>query len=147
MRRLLVALFLLLAVTMVAAPAQAFDARTVVNAVNQLRANQGLPSLRLSSTMQRAAQEQAAIMAKKRKMGHSVGFGNSFKRRLKRVGHRGAAAENVAVGQRNAQAVLRAWMGSRGHRRNILNRKMKTFGLAMKTGGGRNYWAMVLGQS
>lgn len=125
--------------------AHAADSRNLVVAVNKIRAAHGLQGLSLSPRMQKAAQQQAVLMASKRKMSHSVGWGNSFSKRLRRVGHRGAAAENIARGQKSVSHVLRSWMKSPGHRRNMLNPSMRTFGLSVAKGGGRNYWAMVLG--
>ena len=68
-----------------------------------------------------------------------------FKARLKRVGYRGLAAENIARGQKSLGRVLAGWMKSPGHRRNMLHPRMRYFGLAAAKNGGRNYWAMVLG--
>ena len=125
--------------------ASAFDRRTAVNAVNKIRVAHGLKKLRIHPNLQRAAREQSRIMAKTRRMKHTAARGYAFSTRLKRAGYRGLAAENIALGQKTLNRVLRAWMNSRGHRRNMLHPRMKYFGLAVAKGGGRNYWAMVLG--
>lgn len=125
--------------------AHAVDHRNIISAVNKIRMAHGLNRLSLDPRMQKAAMQQAVLMASKRRMSHSVGWGNSFSARLKRVGHRGTAAENIARGQRSLSRVLRSWMKSRGHRRNMLDPRMRTFGLSVAKGGGKNYWAMVLG--
>ncbi|PCH48280.1 MAG: hypothetical protein COC23_00375 [Hyphomicrobiales bacterium] len=118
---------------------------SVVQAVNSIRAAHGLPALAPHSGLQKAASQQSVLMARAGKMAHTVSRGNSFSSRLKRVGYRGPAAENIARGQKNLKSVLRGWMNSRGHRRNILHPKMKYFGLAAVKSGGRNYWTMALG--
>ena len=41
---------------------------------------------------------------------------------------KGCRAENVAVGQKSAKAVVRAWMNSSGHRANILSRRWQFIG-------------------
>lgn len=116
-----------------------------VKSVNALRAAHGLPPLRMHPRLVKAAKQQVAIMAKTGRMAHTAAPGYSFSRRLRKVGYRGIAAENIARGQPNLRSVLRGWMNSRGHRKNILHPRMRYFGLSVTKGGGRNYWAMVLG--
>lgn len=118
---------------------------SVVQAVNTIRAAHGLSALAPHPSLQKAANEQSVLMARAGKMAHTVARGHSFSSRLKRVGYRGLAAENIARGQKNLQSVLRGWMNSRGHRRNILHPRMKYFGLAAAKSGGRKYWTMALG--
>ena len=59
------------------------------------------------------------------------------------AGVRGVAAmiERDGVQRRNLSEVMTAWMGSRGHRRNILNRKAEAVGLVQTPD---NIWVMVL---
>ena len=124
--------------------ASANDSR-VVKAVNKIRLSHGLTQLQLHPSLQTAAKVQSKIMARKGRMSHNAAWGYSFKSRLKRGGYRVLAAENIARGQTSLNHVLDSWMKSRGHRRNMLNPRMKFFGLAVVKGKGRNYWAMVLG--
>ena len=133
--------FLLLAVP----AANAFDQSKVVNAVNQIRSSHGLPALQLHPALQQAAQQQSVVMAKTGTMKHTAARGYDFASRLRRVGYRGVAAENIARGQPTLTRVLSGWMNSKGHRRNMLHPRMRYFGLAVVNAGGRNYWAMVLG--
>ena len=125
--------------------ATAASQNAIIKAVNIIRAQHRLPLLQLHPSLQRAAVEQAKLMAETRKMAHKVKRGESFKARLKRVGYRGLAAENIAHGQRSLGRVLAGWLNSPGHRRNMLHPRMRYFGLAAAKSGGRNYWAMVLG--
>ncbi len=117
----------------------------IVQAVNAIRQHNGLPPLQLHPSLQRAAAEQAKLMAQSGKMSHKVGYGHGFKARLKRAGFRGLAAENIAHGQKSLGRVLKGWLASPGHRRNMLHPRMRYFGLSAKKSGGGNYWAMVLG--
>lgn len=57
-----------------------------------------------------------------------------------------ATAENVAmVGSGSSpSAVVDMWMGSQGHRDNMLNRMFTHVGVAQASAGGRSYWTMVL---
>ena len=141
-------LILILALVMSTFGTQAYagnSSASILHAVNQIRAAHRLPKLKLHPALQKAAKEQSVLMARKQKMAHKVGFGHSFSARLKRVGYRGLAAENIARGQKTLTRVLIGWMNSPGHRRNMLHPRMRYFGLSVAKSGGRNYWAMVLG--
>ena len=127
------------------ATVEAGSQNQVLSAVNAIRANHRLPALRWHPSLQKAAREQAALMAKAGKMSHRVRRGQGFGARMKRIGYGGLAAENIARGQPSLARVLRGWMNSPGHRRNMLHPRMRFLGLAAVEGGGRNYWAMVLG--
>lgn len=92
-----------------------------------------------------AARAQCRIMIANGRIGHQFGPGTRFAERLHAAGiPRVAAAENVARGQPDVASVMAAWMKSRGHRRNILDRKMKHFGLAVEYAGGQPWWTLVL---
>ena len=138
-------LFLSFSASLTPVSAGAANQKSVLNAVNSIRIQFSLPPLQLHPSLQQAAQDQAKLMAQTGKMAHKVKRGEGFKARLKRVGYRGLAAENIARGQRSLGKVLTGWLNSPGHRRNMLHPRMRYFGLAAAKSGGRNYWAMVLG--
>ena len=117
----------------------------VLNAVNHIRAAHGLRPLTLHPALQKAADRQSLIMAKTGRMAHTAARGYDFKSRLARVGYRGLAAENIARGQESLSRVLRGWLNSPGHRRNMLHPRMRYLGLSVARGGGKPYWTMVLG--
>jgi uncharacterized protein YkwD len=55
-----------------------------------------------------------------------------------------AAAENIAYGQRTAQAVVTAWMNSPGHKANILSKATTHIGVgAAKKADGTLYWTQM----
>jgi len=54
-----------------------------------------------------------------------------------------AAGENIAAGQRSAQAVNDAWMNSPGHRDNMLNPGWTHTGVGQVNCAGSNYWTEV----
>ena len=57
-------------------------------------------------------------------------------------------AENIAVGYSNAEAVMKAWMLSTGHRKNILNCDLRALGVGVaRAGNGRLYWTQDFGGS
>lgn len=115
---------------------------------NSIRRQYGLPLMATDPKLEQAALDQAKRMASHGKIGHNIGWGNGFIVRLKRAGIRGAAAENVASGQPDTQAVFKAWMSSAGHRKNMLDPMFDRYGLAWATPENKPhyiYWAMMLG--
>lgn len=57
-----------------------------------------------------------------------------------------AVGENTAAGQPTAKAVMKAWMHSPGHRRNILSRSFTRIGLGLATDkDGTRYWVQDFG--
>jgi uncharacterized protein YkwD len=87
-------------------------------------------------------------MALSGKMEHRTGWGRDFAQRMKSNGVKGAAAENIAHGRWEPGELMRIWMASAPHRRNMLDPRFTRFGLgnAADGGSGRRYWALVLGQ-
>lgn len=117
--------------------------------VAQIRAEYGLPALAADPLLEQAALQQATNMARAGRMTHNTGWGKDFVSRLKSNGIAGAAAENVAYGQKDLSSLFTAWMNSQGHRRNILDPSYTRFGLAYvkeSPTSERRYWAMVVGR-
>jgi uncharacterized protein YkwD len=109
--------------------------------LNAYRSKAGLAPLSSNARLASAAGAQCAIMIAHGKIGHAFGPGTSFSERMRRAGIApGYHAENVARGQRSVAEVMQAWMNSRGHRRNMLDPQMSSFGIASKDG----YWALDL---
>lgn len=150
------ALALVLACALMIAPsAQASPADTVLSAINAARAKAGCKPLRLDNRLVAAARSHARAMAEQNFFGHSGRDGSRISSRIRRQGYDfRSAAENIAAGQKSANAVVRSWMQSAGHRRNILNCRMTETGIAVvyqaddKPIGGsryplRYYWVQV----
>jgi uncharacterized protein YkwD len=57
------------------------------------------------------------------------------------------SAENVAEtgGNGGGGLVVDVWMGSQGHRDNMMRKEFTHMGVAQASNGGRLYWTMVLG--
>ncbi|MCK0167797.1 CAP domain-containing protein [Jannaschia sp. S6380] len=133
---------------LVAAPVSAGEVPEALRLASEARKQNGLPGLRHDRRLAAAAEVQARHMASTGKMGHKGPRGSRLQDRLEATGYRACAgAENVAMGQQTAQRVTVGWMGSRGHRRNILNRDV-THGAvaAVRDARGTVWWAMVLGR-
>lgn len=112
-----------------------------------IRSQAGLPPLKSDPRLERAAAQQAGYMARASQMTHRAGWGKDFATRMKQNGVEGAAAENVAHGAMSPGELFEMWMNSPGHRRNMLDPRFGSYGLASATDGqGRRYWALVLGR-
>lgn len=121
----------------------------VTQLFNAIRKENRLSSMSPDPLLQKAAQDQAERMAQNQKMGHSIGWGNDFGARVRRFGIKGAAAENVAAGQPDLATVFKAWMNSKGHRKNMLDPEFSHYGLAYAVSPQKpsyRYWALVLGR-
>ena len=67
--------------------------------------------------------------------------------RIKAAGYKACrASENIAKGQPSVGRVIAAWMDSRGHRRNILDRRVAEVGFGMAGSGQIRTWVMVSGK-
>ncbi|HHZ09856.1 MAG TPA: CAP domain-containing protein [Rhizobiales bacterium] len=113
----------------------------------EIRARNGLPALSPDGRLERAARQQAGYMALSGRMEHRTGWGRDFAARMKANGIKGAAAENIAYGRWEPGELIRIWMASAPHRRNMLDPRFTRYGLgnAADGNGGRRYWALVLG--
>lgn len=108
---------------------------------NNERVERDLPRLRKKPCVQRFAKRQARRMANRQDMFHQdLGV-------VLRRCNLSAVAENVAYGHETGRAVVRAWMNSEGHRRNLLNRRYRILGMAARTGDdGHKYAVQVFGR-
>lgn len=114
----------------------------ILGAVNAQRADNGRAALVYDDQLEAVAHAHGTDMATQNFFSHSGSDGSDIAARLTRAGYRWCfAAENIAVGQPSLEAVMSAWMGSPGHRQNILHRQANSVGVARVTG---NRWVMVL---
>lgn len=133
MRRLSWAKALLISLAVAGSPvAAASPAETVLSAVNSARAKAGCQPLRLNARLTAAAKAHAEAMAEQNFFGHAGKDGTRFSSRIKRQGYSyRAAAENIAAGHRTAVQAVQGWLKSAGHRRNMLDCRMKETGIAV----------------
>jgi uncharacterized protein YkwD len=109
------------------ASVQAMDA-AVVCLVNQQRTLRGLPSLVDQSQLQTAAQHWSDWMVTADQFTH----GADFSGRILAAGYAfRAAGENIATGVPTPTAVVRAWMRSADHCRNILTPTFRNVGIGV----------------
>jgi uncharacterized protein YkwD len=104
--------------------------------------------LKINAQLDVAAVKHAQWMASNRNMSHFEGS-KSVADRAKAAGYNWSyVGENIAEGYTDANAVFKGWMGSMGHRANILNRNYQDVGFgAAKDANGAIYWRAVFGRS
>ncbi len=107
-------------------------AKEVVALMNAARAKAGCGPLKINSKLMAAAKTHAINMAEKDFFGHANRDGSKFSKRVKKQGYKyRMVAENIAAGQSSARQAALSWLGSAGHRKNILNCKLKDTGVAV----------------
>lgn len=105
--------------------------------VNEQRTNAGVPKLRTKASIARVAQSYAAQMGREHFFSHTAPNGATQTTRLKATGYFNGArkwyiGENIfeaPTGSDTPAMILDNWMHSAGHRANIMNRKLKDFGV------------------
>ena len=127
-------------------PPVADPAADVIALTNAARATAGLPPLATHPQLQEAARAHSQDQAARNQMSHYGSNGSEVGDRVSATGYSwSAVAENVAAGYSTAQAVMSGWMGSAGHRQNILYPGVVHVGVAVATSSsGTPYWTMVL---
>lgn len=126
-----------------AASAATGPAGEVFALTNAERTDAGLRPLMSDPALDAAAAEWARHLAATCTFAHS-----SSAWRGSRVSATGwvATGENIAAGQSNATAVVTTWMGSSGHRANILDSRYTGLGVGYATGSCyRTYWVQIFG--
>jgi uncharacterized protein YkwD len=114
-------------------------ASEVLRLVNRERSRYGLPAYTTTQPLTSAANQRAKEITTN--FSHTRPNGSSFFTVLREFGVPfRAAGENIAYGQRTPQEVVNTWMGSAGHRRNILSSRFTKMGVGVNQSGGRNYW-------
>jgi uncharacterized protein YkwD len=104
--------------------------------INEVRAEHGVAPLRPSSLLAAAADHHSRQMAERGFFDHDSRNGSPFWKRVERfypsppAGH-WSVGENLAYGlpSLSAGGAVRAWMGSRGHRANLLSATWREIGL------------------
>lgn len=114
----------------------------VVDLVNDIRRQNGLPELTLNWELARVARYKSQDMCDNRYFSHtSPVYGSPFTMiRNFGISYR-TAGENIAMGYKTPQAVVNGWMNSSGHRANILNASFTAIGVGYVANG--NYWTQM----
>src|SRR3954468_18298454 len=129
-------------------PYSAYENR-IFQLINGERARRGIRPLVYNGELDRMAKIQATNMAHFQKMAHVLPEAQlpTLADRAHYVGYGyREIAENVALGYPSAESVVRGWMNSSGHRRNILNAGVVETGIGIaRSSAGGIYYAQVFG--
>jgi uncharacterized protein YkwD len=107
------------------------------------RQSRGLGSVTPNGKLTRVASSHAADMARQGYFDHTSPSGGTVGSRGKSVGYcYRLISENIAKGQPDEATVMKSWMGSPGHRRNILNPKISEYGISHQG----DLWVLVMGR-
>jgi uncharacterized protein YkwD len=111
----------------------------VFRSVNQARAEKGLPPLQENPQLQQVARRHSEDMATRHFFGHLNPDGQDVVDRLRGQGVKDftAAGENIFNGKKvtdPAQATVREWLNSPGHRKNLLNPRYTAGGVGISQG-------------
>ena len=109
---------------------------------NRERSSHGLPRLKESPKLRRAAERHSSNMVSASFFDHASPGGSTMVDRIRRSGYTSRASswalgENIAWGSgalSTAAQIHRSWMRSAGHRANILQRSFREIGIGIETG-------------
>ena len=128
-----------------ASPEELAAEAEVLRLVNVERAKAGCPALAADGPLTTLARSFSADMAARGFFSHTDPDGMSPWDRAAAAGIGNLRAENIALGQATPDAVMRSWMGSDGHRTNILNCDYRTLGVGVHIASGGPWWTQEFG--
>ena len=128
------------------AEAQGSPTTDILQLVNQVRAEYGLPSLSYNAALATAAQNHANFIALNSVYSHIGVNGSTWQDRAAAAGYPGYAGENLVGGTRlTPQQGVTWWRNSAVHFSNMLNPRWTEAGIGFAVGSGQNFYVMVFG--
>lgn len=119
------------------------DQISILKMVNKERVSRGLKPMVLNAKLNKLAKLKSNDMYKNKYFSHnSPKYGSPFDLMKKYNVKYMTAGENIAKGQDTSQYVMKMWMESKGHRKNILNPRFKEMGVS-KDEFGENIWTQM----
>jgi uncharacterized protein YkwD len=138
-------------------PSEAKDWRTeMLTLINLQRAQKGIAPLKLCGALNKAAQDYAEYMARQNFISHKGKDGSTVDLRITRAGYEwrkglngGYIGENIAAGQPSVTAVMKSWISSSEHFKNLMNRNFVDVGFGRafaKNADYPTYWVQNFGK-
>lgn len=126
--------------------AQGSPTNDILQLVNQVRAEYGLPSLSYNASLATAAQNQANFIALNAIYSHIGANGSTWQDRAQAAGYPGYAGENLVGGTNlTPQQGVIWWRNSAVHFSNMLNPRWTEAGVGFAVGSGQNFYVLVMG--
>jgi uncharacterized protein YkwD len=117
--------------------------RAILIYINEYRHKRGLGPLRMNYLMSEEAAKHSRDMARHAVPFSHQHFANRINRLFRQIKQCEGGAENIAYNYKNAQDVVRNWLASYGHRRNIEgNYNLTGIGLA-RDRRGKIYYTQI----
>jgi uncharacterized protein YkwD len=131
-------------------PASPYVSR-IIELTNQHRVANGCPPVTENGYLNSAAQGHSVDMALNDFFSHTGSDGSNPGQRITAAGYAWSTyGENIATGQATPEEAISTWMGSAGHRANILNCAFQDIGVGyyyLQSDGGawpwKHYWTQV----
>lgn len=129
--------------TPASAPMDGQAITAILQAVNAQRAKVGSPALVTDPVLQSLAQMHASDMVKHDYFSHTNSAGITFQQRIESSAYTGTTtAENLGLTSGPAVEIVDGWMGSEGHRTNLLNSAYGEVGIGVATGTWQGFSAV-----
>jgi uncharacterized protein YkwD len=108
----------------------------MLSAINRERQAAGLSNVATCGALNRTAQAYADVLIGTRDISHTGPNGSTLQTRVAASGYVGWTniGENLAAGQGTVDEVMTAWLGSSGHRANILKPEFTHVGFGRTKG-------------
>ena len=118
--------------------------------VNNLRAERGLPGLKMSARLFHAAEHHSADMAAKNYFAHTLKDGTTWSQNIRNHGYTFTTyrGENIAAGSGSAYGAFTQWKNSPGHLANMVNPNYKVIGIGHvydQASTYDHYWTQTFG--
>lgn len=111
----------------------------IVRLVNEERTKRGIAKLSIDNSLMEIADIRAEEITEN--FSHTRPDGTSFRTLYDDYGLENySGGENIAMGQKNPEDVMRSWMNSSGHRENILRSHYTSIGIGIAVKNGYAYW-------
>lgn len=128
------------------ASAQGSPTNDILQLVNQVRAEYGLPALSYNAALASAAQGHANFIAQNAIYSHIGVNGSTWQDRAEAAGYPGYAGENLVGGTRlTPQQGVTWWRNSAIHFTNMLNPRWTEAGVGFAVGNNQNFYVLVMG--
>jgi uncharacterized protein YkwD len=123
----------------------------MIRAVNDARAQAGVPSLRESDTLNRAAEQHTWDMTAHRFFDHIGSDGSTPEQRVARVGFDASKVAQLIAGQNgDPETVVKTWLRSGEHRDRLLDPQLTHLGAYYDYAPGTffgHYWTVVMARA